>query len=150
MHCMDGMSIILVLLRKRATARVPTHPLHHPRPYNERIAFLVVVIVRAGVVKWMGGDPCGRPRLLQEIASLQLAHTGLGERRHLVMRVECGLDDAHGEDGSRAFAEAQFEVEEWREVHMFKHQHVALLYRSMPGKEIVTDSGVHLDCQQGC
>src|SRR5579872_4282015 len=50
----------------RATARVPTRPLSHPRPYYERCLAacqtISVVIVRAGE-EWMwGGDPCGRPR----------------------------------------------------------------------------------------
>ena len=33
-----------------------------PRPYNERTRYPIVVMVRAGVVGRMGGDPCGRPR----------------------------------------------------------------------------------------
>src|SRR5260370_42141400 len=55
--------IELILFMPRATARVPTHPLNHPRPYNERTwGADSVVIVRAGVVWMLGGDPCGRPR----------------------------------------------------------------------------------------
>jgi hypothetical protein len=48
----------------RATARVPTLPLIHPRPYNdyENEAYPSVVIVRAGEGWMSGGDRSGRPR----------------------------------------------------------------------------------------
>src|SRR5690242_9332860 len=46
---------------RRATARVPAPHPHHSRPYNDHDQDSGVVIVRAGVVEWMGGDPCGRP-----------------------------------------------------------------------------------------
>src|SRR6266852_9125581 len=47
----------------RATASVPTHLPHNPRPYNDYDGGVAsVVIVGAGVERMRGGDPCGRPR----------------------------------------------------------------------------------------
>src|SRR5216683_1711107 len=49
----------------------PPHIRVLSRPYNDYDRVGRVVIVRAGVVEWMGGDPCGRPRTSLIISILQ-------------------------------------------------------------------------------
>src|SRR5712691_9284054 len=127
MHCIEAMSNITGF--SRATARVARtiYGFHESRRGIVRATLAVAL-----------------DNLL-----LFLAHSRLRKRRHLVMRVQGGLDDAHGKYCSGAFAESELEVEQGGQSHAFEHQPVSLFYRGMPGKQIVTDEGVQLDCDQG-
>src|SRR5579859_3287508 len=104
-----------------------------------------LVLSRGGGRVGWSGDPCGR---LSRLVIPFLAYPCLRERRHLVVRVQSRLDDAHGKYGSCAFAEPQVEVEQWRESHVFKHQAVSLFDRAMPGKQVIANDGLHLYRQQ--